>query len=183
MKSFVIGLISVGILGMILGSWWIQTSNRFVMLTNLISAKTVDNRSELDNMQKKISQNFQVTKAQAQALQALVVGNSEARGGGGSLFKAVAEAVPNFDQSNYKALMNIITASRDAWTMRQKEIIDMGREHENMRTIFPSSLVCGSRPKAEIIVVTSTRAEENFKTGRDDDIDLDKTPAKDKVEK
>ena len=45
----------------------------------------------------------------------------------------------------------------------------MKREHDNQSTTFPGSFIVGGRPEIEVTIVTSTRAEENFRTGKDDD--------------
>lgn len=177
--------VAVAILGIIvLGSIYVSYSNSEVRLRNAITAKQVDNKSELDNMQKKIGQTAQVTQEQARALQALVVGYASSRSqpDSGKFATLVREAVPNLDQSTYKQLMNIITGSRDAFTMRQKELLDLKREHDNIRTTFPGSLIVGGRPEIVVVIVTSDRAEENFRTGKDNDTSLFSTPDN-KVEK
>ena len=86
----------------------------------------------------------------------------------------VHEAVPTVDTSTFNNLLNIVTSSRDAWTMRQKELIDLKREHDNIIDLFPSNLICMvlGRQKIDIKIVTSSRTGEAFKTGKDDDVDL-----------
>jgi hypothetical protein len=166
-----IGLIFV----IILGGYFVSVMNRETGLRNHITAKQTDNTSEYDNLWKKLSQSAQVTDAQKEALREIIVGYAEARkAGSGSLATMVKEAVPTVDTSTFNNLLNIVTASRDAWTMRQKELIDLKREHDNVIDLFPSSLVCTilGREKIEIKIVTSSRTGEAFKTGKDDDVDL-----------
>lgn len=150
--------------------WGVGVSNSEVRIRNAITAKQRDNQSELDNLQKKIGQTAQVTTAQTKALLDIIVGNAQARTQkGGSLATLVHEAVPNVDVKVFQNLQNVIAAGRDSWTMRQKELLDLKREHDNVRTLFPGSLVVGSRPEIIVTVVTSDRAEEAFKTGKDND--------------
>lgn len=151
---------------------WISTSNTEISLRNAITAKQRDNQSELDNLQKKIAQTGQVTQAQMSAIKDIVVGNSQVRSanGSGSMATLVREAVPTIDVGVYKQLINVISSSRDAFTMRQKEILDLKREHDNIRTTFPGSFIVGSRPEIQVQIVTSDRAEQSFSTGKDSDI-------------
>lgn len=165
----VFGLVGVFLLGMM----WVNYSNAEVRLRNQITAKQRDNQSELDNVQKKISQTVQVTDMQMAALKDIIVGNAEARkGGSGSLATFVKEAVPNVDTTTFNNLQNIIAGSRDAFTMRQKELLDLNREHDNLIDTFPSSFIVGSRGKIDVVIVTSGRAKDSFKTGEDNDVKL-----------
>jgi hypothetical protein len=56
--------------------------------------------------------------------------------------------------------------------MRQKELIDYKREHDNLRKLFPSCIFVGSRPEIKIIIITSEKTENTFKTGKDNDVDV-----------
>jgi hypothetical protein len=168
---FAIGVIFV----IILGGYFISVMNQETGLRNQITAKQTDNTSEYDNLWKKLSQAAQVTDAQKEALRSIIIGYADARkSGSGSLATMVKEAVPNVDTSTFNNLMNIVTSSRDAWTMRQKELIDQKRVHDNIIDMFPSSLVCMilGRQKIDIKIITSTRTGEVFRTGKDDDVDL-----------
>lgn len=152
--------------------WGVSISNSEVHLRNLITAKQRDNQSELDNMQKKITQSSQIAPAQMQALKDVIVGYASARtgeGAKGGFINAVHEAIPNVDQKTYLNLQNIITGSRDAFTQRQREILDLKRAHDDVRTTFPGNLICGARPEIQVQIVTSTRATESFVSGKDDD--------------
>ncbi len=158
----------------ILSSYVIGTLNTEQRLRNLIVAKQKDNTSEFDNMWKKISSVAQVTMEQKNALKEIFTSYAQARTGankGGSLANWIKEAIPNVDTSTFNNLQNIIVSSRDAWTMRQKEILDMNRVHDDIVTTIPSSFICSifGRGKIEVTIVTSTRTEEAFRTGKDDD--------------
>ena len=171
-------IILVLILGVLGGGvlYGISINNDEVGLRNLIAAKQRDNVSELDNMQKKIEQAAQVAPAQMAALKEVIVGYAAARNGGGdhggAFINAVHEAIPNVDQRTFANLQNIITGSRDAWTQRQKEILDLKRAHDDLRTMFPSSLICGSRPEIQVQIVTSSRVQADFVKGVDDSTKL-----------
>lgn len=152
---------------------YFSISNSEIRLRAAIVAKQRDNESELDNLKKKISQSVQVTDMQKQMLIDVVVGNAQARkGGSGTLATLVREAVPVVDVKVFTNLMNLIAGSRDSFTMRQKEILDMKREHDSMRLTFPGSVVLSGRPEIQVTIVTSAAAKEAFRTGEDNDTKL-----------
>lgn len=156
---------------------FVSVYNNEARLRNAITAKQKDNTSEFDNMWKKIFQVAEVPQAQMAALKDIFISYAQARGantGGGSLATWVKESVPNVDTKTYDNLMNIITASRDRFTQRQKELLDLKREHDNILTTFPSNVVCGilGRQPIDVTIVTSTRTEKAFETGKDDDVTL-----------
>ena len=171
----VLGLVVVvAVVGIFVVVYTVNTLNSETRLRNAIVAKQVDNTSEFDNMWKKVTQAAQVTDAQKNALMDIFKGYAESRSAGkqgGSLANWIHEAVPNVDTSTFNNLQNLIAASRDRWTMQQKELIDLNREHENVLTVIPSSIVCSmfGRAKIDITVVTSAKTEEAFRAGKDDD--------------
>ena len=174
-----IGLVVIVIITALCGvGWGVGLLNDEAKQANLIKAKQVDNTNEYDNTWKSISQSAQVTEAQAKALTDIAVQYAQARtgaGGGGSLIdvKAVHEVVPNMDASTFKTLMNIITSKRDGFAMRQKELIALNNVHDNMvdPRIIPSGWLCSmfGRKPIDIKIVTSTRTDNAFNTGKDDD--------------
>jgi hypothetical protein len=152
---------------LIFSGWWISTSNNEIRLRRAIEAKMEDNKNELSNMMQKISETVQISDRQAQKTLELVTGYAEARGGvkGGGFINMLQEAIPGQNLTTYEKLLPIVTAARDRWTMRQKELIDLKREHDTVRTIFPSSLVVGGRPEIKIVVVATSKATRAMETG------------------
>jgi hypothetical protein len=150
-----------------LAGWWVGTSNAEVRLRRAIEAKLTDNKNEISNMMQKISQTVQVSDRQAEKTLELVTGYAEARGGvkGGGIINMLQEAIPSQNLATYEKLLPIITAARDSWTMRQKELIDLKREHDTLRTIFPASIVVGGRPEIKIVVVATGKATRAMETG------------------
>jgi hypothetical protein len=178
-KGWIIGLGCVAvfflavfiIIGMV-----ISTSNQEATLRVAIEAKQKDNTSEFDNMFKKISQVAQVSSKQMESLKEIFNGYAQARstGGDNQVMTWVKESIPNVDTATFNNLQNIITASRDSWTMRQKELIDLSREHEKLLRLFPSNMILAmlGRKSVEIKIVTSGRTEKAFDTGKDDDTNV-----------
>lgn len=175
-KGLITTLATLGIIGfmivMLIGTV-ISTSNQEATLRTTIVAKQKDNTSEFDNMFKKISQVAQVSSKQMESLKEIFNGYASARtkGGDNQIMTWVKESIPNVDVDTFKNLQNIITGSRDSWTMRQKELIDLSREHEKLLALFPSNMILSmlGRKSIPITVVTSGRTDEAFRTGKDDD--------------
>jgi len=167
-----VGLITVAIFAFSL----IGFHNKEVKLRNLITNKQTDNKNEMDRMWKIISQNAQVTDMQKSALMDIFNSYATARAGsgGGSLANWIKEAVPNVDQKTFLNLQNTISAERAGFANRQKEILDFKREHDNVITTFPNNMYAAilNRQKIDVVIVTSTRTEDAFKSGKDDDINL-----------
>lgn len=149
--------------------------NNEVALRTAIVAKQKDNMAELDNMTKKITQVASVSQEQMAYLKDIIVGNAQARAGngqGGTLASWIKEAVPNVDTTTFNNLQNIIVASRDGWTMRQKELLDLSREHNKLlQSPISGWFLSGGLP-IEVTIVTSTRTEKAFQTGKDDDVEI-----------
>jgi hypothetical protein len=183
MKKFAIVagvLFAAGLLFVIVAAvWGIGVRNRANGLREGITAKEQANTTVFDNMWKKIGQSAQVTDAQKDALKDIFTSYAQARSGGGgasngTFINAVHEAIPQVDVSVFRNLQNIIVGARDEWTANQIALIDMGREYNTLLTTFPSNVLLGALgfQRINVKVVTSSRTEEAFKTGKDDDIDL-----------
>lgn len=176
MKSLIMVGSLVAVLVMF-GMFIIGLLNHEAGLAIAIEAKQTDQTSEFDNMTKKISQMAQIPEAKKDALKEIFVEYASARSGdktSGSLANWIHEAVPNAELKEFENLQNIIVSSRDSWTMRQKELIDLDREHDKMFVEFPTGQILRmfGRKRTEIIVITSSKTEKVFETGKDDDIRL-----------
>lgn len=170
-----LGVVAVTIfLAVVLMSW----SNVERAQRNLIVAKQKDNTSEFDNLKKKINGVVSIPEAKFNALKDIFVEHAQARTSGGnkdgSLMKWVQESVPNVDKAGdiYDQVMNIVVASRDSWTQRQKELLDMKRVHDNIidlgfRGLFLSQVI--GRQKIDVTIVTSVATKRAFETGEDND--------------
>ncbi len=174
----IIGILSLGLLitGAVALSV-ISTSNQEVSLRTTIETKQKDNTSQFDNMFKSIDQAAQVTSAQKDALIEIFNGYAQARtgnGGGGEVMKWVQESIPNVDTKTFQNLQNIITSKRDEWTMRQREILDLSREHTTLLRRFPSGMILGflGRKEIPVQIITSARTKETFVSGEDNNTSL-----------
>ncbi len=163
------GLLVLG--AFILFSLYVNASNQENALRNQFNAQQKNLHNQLDLVTKKITQTAQVSQAEVKALKDIIVGNAQARAGqgGGSLATMVTEAVPNVSVDTMKNLQNIIAGARDSYATQQALLLDIKRAHDNVRTQIPSSWFVGSRGELEATIVTSTKVEEAFRTGVDDD--------------
>lgn len=169
--------ITVLVFGVVLVGYLVGMHNRAASLCNTYEMKVKDNSSELDNLWKKINQVAQVSDANKNALLEIFQGYAAARtgtNGGGSLANWIKESVPNVDLSTYKNLQNLIASSRDSWTMRQKELVDIAREYNQGLSVLPDKMLLSMMgfEKIDPKVITSTRTENAFIAGKDDDVSL-----------
>jgi anti-sigma factor RsiW len=175
-----IGLTVLGVLFIIgIFMWGLGVLNREAVLNNQVLAKVQANKSEHDTMSKTIKQSAQITQAEADAVAAIIVGNSQARGkSGGTMVSMVKEAVPSLDPNSlsFKQLMNVVISKRETFNRVQKELVDVNLQHDNMFDVQPSGMVVSifGRKKQDISmwIITSAETQEAYKTGQDNDTDL-----------
>lgn len=173
-------LIGIGvfvILALSILFWAIGVSNAEKKLYLLGKAAQQNSEVVFDNTWKTIQTQAGVTEKYKEGFREIYVELMDARykndagAGQQTLMKWVQEANPQFDASLYAKLMNTIEGSRNAFTMEQKKLIDIDREHKAMKAVFPNSLIIGGRPDLDIKLVTSGKTKEAFSTGEENDID------------
>jgi hypothetical protein len=175
MKAIVISLsifVAAGIiLGVTIFGMYVSYNNKYVSLMNLGKTKQVDNKNEYDNMWKKISQVAQVSEKERDSLMKIFVEHAGARSSKSDqqVMTWVTESIPNISPDLFRNLQNIIVSSRDAWTMRQKELLNIKRELDNLMQMIPSSWFLSGRATLEVVIITSSKTEKSFETGKDDD--------------
>ena len=180
MSTKTITVIALGVFAivsiLIIGGCSASLYNKEVSLRALIENKQTDNKQQLANMRNKFKETAQVTDKEADLLTEAFVKYANARTGqgGGSLVTLVTEAVPNINPQTLKNLQNILASGRDAWTQRQTELLDLSREHKQLIRRFPNNIVFSifGVKNIDIIIVTSSDAENAFKTGQEESIDL-----------
>lgn len=88
------------------------------------------------------------------------------------MFNWIQEHNPNFTSEMYKDLSVAIEAYRGKFSRVQQKLIDIQREDNNLHSKQPSNWFVGKKKDLEINIVTSTKTEQTFQTGKEDDIDL-----------
>jgi hypothetical protein len=172
----IVGLLTAGVFALILVVWGINTYNTAASTQNLYNMKVKDNSSEFDNMWKQISQVTQIADSKKEAFKEIFNGYATARTpeGAGKVMFWVKENAPNADLNVYDKAQNIIVSSRNGWTMRQKEMVSIATTYNDMLVRFPkgSFLKLFGFKIIDPKVITSTRTEKTFETGKDDDVSL-----------
>lgn len=142
----------------------VQTRNRFIAQQKVCETFH-------DQMWKVISQKAQVSEKAKDAFKEMYIPLIEGRyKDGGGLMKFITENNPQFDFSLYSSVQNAIEAKRAEFTREQNKLLDIKREHDNLRMGPISSLFLSGVPILEANIVTSTRTSEAFGTGVDDDV-------------
>ena len=177
MKEFLICFLIVVVLGGVcIFSKGVSVYNTHIDLKNQIEAKQKANEAIFDNTWKKINQTVQVSDKYKDGLKEVLLAYTSGRSKGDSqlLMDWTKEAVPTFDSSIYKQINNVITSSRDDFTKNQEILIDLSRQHQQFIQKFPNNVFCAilGIKEIEIKVVTSSKTEEAFNTGKEDDIKL-----------
>lgn len=174
MRAF--GIITACVLGVLLlfavifGIAWISATNREVDLRNRAAAQAKENEAVFDTMIKIIAGKAEVSDEYRNAFKEIYPQIINGRYNDKNLlFKFVQEHNPTFDTSLYKQVSISIEAERKKFLLGQAKLIDIKREHDNLRQKFPSSFFVGSRPEIAINIITSDKAEDVFRTGHDND--------------
>lgn len=154
----------------------VSVYNDQAALKNTYEMKVEANKTDFDNMFKKIQQSVQIPEAKKEAFKEIYTAYAGARTseGQGRVMTWVKESAPNVDLSTYDTVLNIIVGSRDSWTSRQKELVDVARVYNQNLVTFPKNFFLGffGFKKIDPQIVTSTRTENAFKTGKDEEVDL-----------
>ena len=172
-------LLGAGILlVVVLLTMGVSFHNNEVTLRNTVTAKQTDNKNQMDAMWKNISQTAQVAEKDRTSLMEIFQQYAQGRESNnkGMLMKWVTESCPQVavNSATFDKLMNIIVSQRDGFKFRQTELLDLKREHDNLLDRFPGVIFATllGRHKIDVVIVTSTRTENAFKTGKDDDTQL-----------
>ena len=174
MRNWLIGLGVVLALGLMFGSAYVDYSNKEIYLRNLALGQEDANKVIFDTMWKTIQQSASITDKYKDSFKEIYLGIMDSRysKGDGTLMKWITENNPNFDASMFKSLMDTVKGKREEFAQIQIKLRDIKREHDNLRTMFPSSIFVGNRPELKVQLVTNSNTEETFKNGKEDSIEL-----------
>lgn len=152
----------------------VSTQNAEVRLRNQATAQVKANETTYDTCWKVISQLAGVAEKHKDGFKEVYTAIMQARGldKGGNFMKWVQESNPQFDSKLYDKLANAIEGQRMVFKRDQQKLIDLKREHDNMLATWPSSMFVGDRDPLEITIVTSTKTDKVFTTGKEDDVDV-----------
>lgn len=154
----------------------IDVYNTHIDLKTQIEAQQKANEANFDTMWKKINQVTQVSDEYKEGLKEILASYTQERKKESNqlLMDWTKEAVPTFDSSIYKQINNVIVSARDEFYVNQQLLIDLNREHNLLIQTFPNNIICWILhiEKININVVTSTKTDETFNTGKEDNINI-----------
>jgi hypothetical protein len=160
---------------------YMNAKNTEIQLVTRFDAEKKDLENVFDSMWKILKQQAGVTDQYKNAFREIypsIIAGRYQGNGDGSLMKMVQESNPEFDTKMYERLMESIESQRIRFENKQREVIDIEREHNTFIQTFPNSLFLGGVAKIDFVPVTSGRAKDAIQTGEDNDVDLfDKTAA------
>lgn len=178
MSNKVIGIIAAGVILVLAGTWFLMDmsyDNKEVELRNAITAKQEANTARFDTVWKTIKQTAGVTDKYASDFKEIYNGIMEGRyaadGKNNPMFKFIHEQNPQLDSAIYTKLANTIEAQREAFTRDQQKLLDLKREHDNIRTRKPGCWFVNAE-EIDVQIVTSGQTKEVFATGEENDIEL-----------
>lgn len=145
-------------------------NNTEIGLRSQIKAVQKSNEAVFDAVWKIIKQQAQIADKYKDSFQDIYKGIMSERysKGDGSLMKWITESNPNFDTKLYENVSNSIEAQRLSFLREQQKLLDLKREHDNILRQIPSVWFVGSRPEIEVVIVTSVKSDEAFKTGKEE---------------
>ncbi|NQV88770.1 MAG: hypothetical protein HQ488_00405 [Parcubacteria group bacterium] len=174
-KGLLVALITVAVAAMLIVGMAVSYKNSEVGLRNTAAAQQEKLTVVYDATWKIIQQKAGVSAQYADNFKEIYPALMEGRYGdsrGGAMMSWITESNPDFDTSLYADLMRSIESERTKFAREQSRLIDIKREHDDLRLKIPSSLFVGGKPELEIQLVTSGRTKEVFSTGEENDIDL-----------
>lgn len=178
-KKWIISLVGIGVvLILFLSIFFIGVGykNKEIDLRNLSVAQQQANQVIYDKVWKVISQKAQIADKYQTSFKEIygVIMNERYQGESNQapLFKFVSEHNPNFSTKLYEDLSIAIEANRAEFARVQNRLIDIKREHDNLRLKFPSSIFVGNKQELIIQIVTSGKTKSTFETGEENDVKL-----------
>ena len=184
MKKGLLIVIGIFLIGIVMGLIWaVGVSNTEIRLKNRGLAQQENCAAYFDKMWKVLQEQAGVANEYKEAFAEIYPALMEGRySQGGNLMKWIQESNPDFDVSLYGKLMGSIEGQREGFFVEQSKLIDIDREHKDMRQTFPKKVVIGNRPnigyevdeygevvKTGITVIKSAKTNEVYATGEENE--------------
>ena len=167
----------------IVALWGVGVSNTEVRLANRGNAQQENCEAYFDKMWKILQDQAGVANEYKEAFAEIYPALMEGRyATGGGMMKWVQESNPDFDVSLYAKLMASIEGERNGFFVEQQKLIDIDREHNDMRETFPKKMIVGDRVnigyeedeygdviKTGITIIKSAKTNEVYATGEENE--------------
>jgi len=167
--------VAIAFVGIAFIQMYISNTNREVDLRTGIEAQQKKCKTHFDNMWKILKEKAGVTDQYKQTFEDIfpkLIAGRYTGNGDGSLMKWVTESNPTFDASMYKDLMQSISIERTGFINEQDLLIDKSREHTALLHKIPSKWFLSDIKEIPIQVISSSRTDEAYTTGQENDFEL-----------
>jgi hypothetical protein len=166
----VVAILSVLLMGM-------SYTNREIELRNQAGAQQKANEVVYDELWKVLQQKAGILDKYATDFKSVYTSLFDERyqgenAGQSPAFKWITEQNPNFSMEMYKDLLTAVEVYRGKFSRVQQRLLDIKREHQNIRQRIPGCWFVGGKPELEITIVTSTKTDKVFAAGKEDSVDL-----------
>lgn len=152
------------------GSIWIGTINHEASLINLFTQQQKANEASFDTMWKIIKQQTGIAEAERDSFRKTyteIMTATQGVAGNGQLASFFTQAKIDITPDIFLKVANSIESQRESFLQSQIKLLDIKREHDNLRTTIPSRFfVSGTVLEAKI--VTSSQTEQVFSRGKED---------------
>jgi hypothetical protein len=178
-KNFIIVLVVVGCVvlgGSVFAGIYFSTVNREAQLVNQGEAQQKVCMTTFDKVWKTIEQKVQILDAYRDDFKSIIFGEMSQRYQGevkgAPMFKWLTEHNINVSTELYKEIMDCVEANRAEFNTAQKRLVDIKLQHDNMLVTAPWNMFLAGKKPLEIKLVTSSKTEKTFESGKEDDIQL-----------
>lgn len=163
--------------GLIVFLMYAGTNNRHADIHNQATAQQKANEVIYDEVWKVLQQKAGILDKYAADFKSIYSSIFDERyqgenSGQSPAFKWIVENNPNFSVEMYKDLSTAVEVYRGKFSRTQQRLIDIKREDDNLHTKIPSCWFVGTKKDMDINIVTSTKTEKVFSSGKEDDIEL-----------
>jgi hypothetical protein len=170
----------IAIIALIIIGNVISVHNQEVEVRNLFTQKMDERKAFYDKLYKVLAQKSQIALKNDTSfrknIEIVMAGRKDAQG---VVMKWITESNPNAQYSEvsalFKDLSRAVEAQREGFFDEEKQIQDIVRTHNNLLQKFPSGFILTTFMGAKPLVyapISSSRTDEVFKTGKDDNVDL-----------
>jgi len=154
---------------------YVSANNKEISLRNQFVAQQELNKATFDNVWKIIQQQTQVTTKERESFKETFVEIMNAQqgiAGDGSLASFFTQSKVDVTPDLFSKLMTTIESQRMSFLESQKKLLQIKKDHDDLLQQIPSSLFLGGRDELKAIIVTSSKTNETFESGNEDNVNL-----------
>lgn len=172
----------LAVLAIVYFSMSVSYKNQEVTIREAAKAKQETNKAGFDMAWKVINQTGQVAKQYKNDFQDVYTDIMDSRyqknpnaasanvENNAMLFSFMKEHNPEFSPDLHKKVSNAIQAQRANFYHMQEELQALKQEHSTLIKTFPGSFFLSSIEELDITIITSTKTEQIFESGKEDDV-------------